>query len=186
MKVVFITKGYFKCDAPADAKCHVGKQERAAAQGQDTPSSTPRPAPAASCTAGAAWMCHLEKHPPITVKREDMGKFWSFSWSQAAFSSQNTLWLTSPASALALLVGITLGTLRYPNSQSVLVGLCPYSLFQKKVQPPAVEVHVEQNIFNGRNPTWLQPSNLPMVPPWGERGVYESVNQLSFFLGKEL
>lgn len=31
MKVVFITKDYFECDAPADAKC--GKQERAAAEG---------------------------------------------------------------------------------------------------------------------------------------------------------
>lgn len=80
---------------------------------------------------GQPGRCNLEKHPRITVKREDMGKFWSFSWSQAAFSSQNTLWLTSPASALALLVGITLGTLRYPNSQSVLVALCPYSFFQK-------------------------------------------------------
>lgn len=25
MKVIFITKDYFKCDAPADAKCDVGK-----------------------------------------------------------------------------------------------------------------------------------------------------------------
>lgn len=80
MKVVFITKDYFKCDAPADAKCHMGKAGKG---------SCPRTRPAAH--TDQLWLpyveqrqpggCNLENTPSITVKSEDMGKFWSLSWS---------------------------------------------------------------------------------------------------------
>lgn len=87
-------------------------------------------------------------------------------------------------SALALLAGITLGTFWYPNSVSLSwwVSL-PYSLFHQKVQPPAVEVHVEQHISNGRNPKSLSSAHGASL---GWKVGYESVSQLSFFLGKEL
>lgn len=57
MKVVFITKDYFKCDAPAGAKCHMGK----AGKGSCT-----RTRPAAHTVQ--LWLLHIEQRQPGGVQ----------------------------------------------------------------------------------------------------------------------
>lgn len=82
---------------------------------------------------------------------------------------------TSPESALALTVGITLGALWYPNSQSVFVGLSlSCYLFQQKTQPPTADIRVEQGTFRGRNSKLLQPSNSPRGASSGVKDVLMS------------
>lgn len=53
MKVVFITKDYFKCDPPADAKCHMGKAGKCSCT--------------RTCTAAHTdqlWLPHVEQRQP--------------------------------------------------------------------------------------------------------------------------
>lgn len=95
---------------------------------------------------------------------------------------------TSSESARALAVGLTLGVLWYPNSQSVFVGVSLSCL-------PLPTKSTTTNCSSSCGAGYLQWEKLKIVAafqlvPWCllgcERCAYESESQLSFFVGEEL
>lgn len=145
---------------------------------KDTPSSTHRPALAAPRRAEAAWRLKPREAVPTSLSKV---RIWASSGASPGvkllFPSKTPCgWLPLRVAQLScwgllwvyydnLIHSLSWGSLSPIPSRNKMCSRQLWKFMWSRIPFP---------IFSGRNPKSLQPSNLPMVPPWGGRWAWVS------------